>query len=128
MRTDLKLAAASLIALALLAAAVACRSSNDAAGYDVSVQFTAEVTQADMDDVHAFLRTFDDDLGFLIMEIFPLIGRASVSTDAPQFCETAQAELAARSYVESVTCEPATDGSAANPDAPVSDDNGPRAD
>ena len=91
--------------------------------YEVSVQFTTEATQGDMDEAGAFLRTFDDELEFLILEIFPPIGRAVVTTEAAGFCQTVKAELGAKSYVGEVSCGPHVETDQADPDAPVSTDN-----
>ncbi len=74
--------------------------------YVVTVQFTTEATQDDMFDVGAFLRTFDDDLEYLIMEIFPPIGRAVLTTDAADFCQTVEAALEDESYVVDVSYVP----------------------
>lgn len=120
MRSVLRAAAGPLTALGLVAAATACGSGDGASRYDVSVQFTGEATLEEMDEAAAFLRAFDDDLDFLIMEIFPPKGRAEVSTEAPGFCDTVSAELGDRSYVDDVSCGPADAGDSADPDAPVS--------
>lgn len=72
--------------------------------YEVTVQFNTSVMQDDIDDVGALLRAYDDDLEFLIMESFPPIGRALLATDAPDFCQTVEAELEAKSYVDDVSC------------------------
>jgi hypothetical protein len=100
-----------------------CGSDDDARRFDVSVQFTTEATQDDIFDVGAFLRTFDDDLEYLILEIFPPIGRAVVTTEAADFCQTVETELGARSYVDDVSCGPYVDILPVDPDEPVSTDN-----
>lgn len=74
------------------------------ARYEVTVQFNTSVMQDDIDEVDALLRAYDDDLEFLIMESFPPIGRALLATDAPDFCQTVEAELQAKSYVDDVSC------------------------
>src|SRR3972149_2219310 len=99
-----------MVRLALLGALllVASRTAggNGATQYDVAIEFNASVTQDDMDEVADLLRTFDDDLDFLIMERFPPAGRATLATDGPDFCGTVEADLAARSYIDSATCRP----------------------
>ncbi len=100
-----------------------CGSGDDARRFDVSVQFTTEATQDDTSDVGAFLRTFGDDLEYLILEIFPPIGRAVVTTETADFCQTVETELGARSYVDDVSCGKYVDILPADPDEPVSTDN-----
>lgn len=100
-----------------------CGSGDDARRFDVSVQFTTEATEDDISDVGAFLRTFDDDLEYLILDIFPPIGRAVVTTEAADFCQTVEAEFGAKSYVDDVSCGPHVETDQADPDEPVSTDN-----
>ncbi len=100
-----------------------CGSGDDARRYDVSVQFTTEATQDDIFDVGEFLRTFDDDLEYLILEIFPEIGRAVVTTEAADFCQTVETELGAKSYVDDVSCGPYVETDQTDSDEPVSTDN-----
>ncbi len=120
-------AAGPIVAVAVLGIVAGvssgCGSGGDAPQFEVSVQFASEVTQDDMDEVGAFLRTFDEDLEFLILEIFPPIGRAVVTTEAAGFCETVEAELGAKGYVDEVSCGPWQEPDQADPDAPVSTDN-----
>jgi hypothetical protein len=93
----------ALLAVLLLAAgAMAC--GDGATQYDVTVEFNALVTQDDIDEVAALLRTFDDDLEFVILERFPPQGRATLATDAPDFCRTIEVELTAKTYVDSASC------------------------
>lgn len=130
MRIDRRVAAGLGIILVAVLGVVAgvssgCGSGDDARRFDVSVQFTTEATQDDIFDVGAFLRTFDDDLEYLILEIFPPIGRAVVTTEAADFCQTVEAELGAKSYVDEVSCGPHVETDQADPDAPVSTDNDP---
>jgi hypothetical protein len=75
--------------------------------YEVTVQFNTLVTQDDIDEAAALLRAYDEDLEFLIMEIWPPIGRALLATNVPDFCQTAEAELEAESYIDNVSCGPA---------------------
>ncbi len=100
-------------------------NADETARYEVTVQFNGSVTQQDIDEAGALLRTFDDDLDFLIMEIFPPIGHAVLATDAPGFCQTVRAELEAESYVDGASCQPWQEPDQADPDAPVSTDNDP---
>jgi hypothetical protein len=75
-----------------------------AALYEVTVRFNTAVTQDDIDEVGALLRAYDNDLQFVIMESFPPIGRALLETHAPDFCQTVQAELEAKTYIDDVSC------------------------
>ncbi len=107
---------------------ISLRQGSDAdetARYEVTVQFNGSVTQQEIDEAGGLLRTFDDDVDFLIMEIFPPIGRAVVTTEAADFCQTVKAALEAKSYVDEVSCRPHVEPSEAKPDAPVSTDNDP---
>ena len=99
--------------------------ADETARYEVTVQFNTTVTQDDLDEAGALLRTYDNDLEFLIMEIFPPIGRAVVTTEAADFCQTLETELGAKSYVDEVSCGPHVETDQADPDAPVSTDNDP---
>jgi hypothetical protein len=131
MRIDWRIAAGLMVIVGVvlgsaLAISLVQRSNADeTARYEVTVQFNTTVTQADLDEAGALLRTFDDDLDFLIMEIFPPIGRAVLATDAPDLCQTVEAKLEAKSYVNSVSCRPWQEPDQAEPDAPVSTDNDP---
>ncbi len=99
-------------------------SGSEAARYEVTVQFNDSVTQQDIDEAGALLGTYDDDLEFVIMEIFPPIGSAVLATDAPDFCPTVKAALEAKSYIDSASCGPWTGGGGGDGDDPVSTDNG----
>ncbi len=128
MSVDRMAAAAGLIVAVAVLGVVAgvssgCGAGGDAPQFEVSVQFTTEVTQDDMDEAGAFLRTFDDDLEYLILEIFPPIGRAVVTTEAAGFCRTVETELGAKSYVDEVSCGPHVETGQADPDEPVSTAN-----
>ena len=129
MRIDRRVAGLVIILVAVLGVVASvssgCGSGDDARRFDVSVQFTTEATQDDILDVGAFLRTYDDDLEYLILEIFPPIGRAVVTTEAADFCHTVETELGAKSYVDDVSCGPHVETDQADPDAPVSTDNDP---
>lgn len=128
MRIDWRAAALAITAVAVLAAVLGItftRTSdgNGAAQYEVTVRFNTEVTQDDIDEAGALLGTYDDDLEFVIMEIFPPIGREVPATGEPDFCQTVEAKLEAKSYVNSVSCQPWQEPDQADPDAPVSTDN-----
>ncbi len=99
--------------------------ADETARYEVTVQFNGSVTQQEIDEAGGLLRTFDDNVDFLIMEIFPPIGRAVVTTEAADFCQTVKAALEAKSYVDVVSCGPHVEPGEAEPDAPVSTDNDP---
>ncbi len=109
--------------LSLAVFAIGCGGDDGATRYDVSVQFNASATQDDLFEVGALLRTYDDDLEYVILEIFPPIGSAMLETDAPDFCQTVEAELEAKSYVDDVSCGPHVEADKADPDEPVSTDN-----
>ncbi len=96
------------------------RASGDRAPqYEVTVRFNTSVTQGDLDEAFALLRSYDQDVEFLIMESFPPIGGAVLETDAAEFCGTIEAELEAKSYVESASCQPWQERDGGNPDTPV---------
>jgi hypothetical protein len=106
--------------LVLLAGVGAACGGDDATEYIVTVRFNETVTQADMDEVAAFLRTYDDNLDFLIQESFPPTGVAYVRTDDEGFCAAAESELEAKTYVESVACaEEGEEIPVGSPDQPV---------
>ena len=129
MRIDWRIAAGLLIIVgAVLGTVLAitftrASSGSEAAQYEVTVQFNTTVTQDDLDEAGAFLRTFDDDLEYLILEIFPPIGQAVVTTEAADFCQMVETELGAKSYVDDVSCGPNVETDQADPDKPVSTDN-----
>ena len=121
-----------LVLLALAVFAFACGDGDGegaeeggATEFDVSVQFNESATQDNTFEVGDFLRGFDDDLDYGIMEIFPPIGRGLLATDASDFCQTVAAELEARSYVDSVTCGPPPSGALDDGDEPVTVTNVP---
>ena len=131
MRIDWRIAAGLMVIVgAVLSSALAISlvqrsNADDTARYEVTVQFNTTVTQDDLNEAGALLRTYDNDLEFLIMEIFPPIGRAVVTTEAADFCQTLETELGAKSYVDEVSCGPHVETDQADPDAPVSTDNDP---
>ena len=81
-------------------------STGGAARYEVTVGFNTSVTQDDYDEVGAVLRAYDDELEYVIMESWPPIGRALLTTDVADFCQTVEAELEAKSYIDDVSCGP----------------------
>jgi hypothetical protein len=129
MRIDWRMVAGLLVIVgALLGTALgitfAGASGGDAAAqYEVTVRFNTSATQDDLFEAGALLGTYDDDLEFLVMEIFPPIGRAVLATDAPDFCQTVEATLEAKSNVNSVSCQPWQEPDQTDPDATVSTDN-----
>ena len=131
MRIDWRIAAGLIVIVgAVLGSALAISlvqrsNADDTARYEVTVQFNTTVTQDDLNEAGALLGTYDNDLEFLIMEIFPPIGRAVLVTDAPDFCQTVEAKLEAKTYVDEVSCGPHVETDQADPDAPVSTDNDP---
>lgn len=115
-----------MLAAIAVASAFGLACGDDGSGgdtmYTVDVQFNESVTEADLDEASDLLRGYDPDAEFLILEIFPPIGNATLENDAPDFCATVEAELEAKSYVRGVECSIAVevsdgDGDA---DAPVS--------
>jgi hypothetical protein len=82
-------------------------STGGAARYEVTVGFNTSVTSDDIDEAGALLRAYDDELEFLIMESWPPIGRALLTTDVADFCQTVEAELEAKSYIDYASCGPA---------------------
>ncbi len=131
MRIDRRVAAGLLVIVGAVLGTVLGISllqgsnADETARYEVTVQFNTNVTQDDLDDAASLLRTFDDDVEFLIMEIFPPIGRAVLATDAPDFCPTVKSALEAERYVDGASCRPWQEPDQAEPDAPVSTDNDP---
>lgn len=124
MSVDKRSAGAVLITAAVVLGVVLASSAcgSDGGQLEVSVQFTTDATQDEMEEVGAFLRAFDEDLEFVILEVFPPIGRAGVTTDDPDFCEMVATELVAESYVDGVSCGPKA-GGLAEPDALCSIDS-----
>jgi len=129
MRIDRRVAAGLLVIVGAVLGTVLGISllqgsnADETARYEVTVQFNTNVTQDDLDDAGSLLRTFDDDVEFLIMEIFPPIGRAVLASDAPGFCPTVKAALEAERYVDGASCRPWQEPDQSEPDAPVSTDN-----
>ena len=131
MRIDRRVAAGLLVIVGAVLGTVLGISliqgsdADETTRYEVTVQFNTTVTQNDLDEAGALLRTFDDDVEFLIMEIFPPIGSAVLATDAPDFCPTVRAALEAERYVDGASCRLWQEPAQAEPDAPVSTDNDP---
>lgn len=119
MRLVLPLVLAGL--LVALGVGAGCSSGGGSTEYDVIVRFNETVTQANMDEVDAFLRVYDDDLEFLIQETFPPTGVARLKADDAEFCIAVEAGLGAKSYIDEVTCREREDQTPVeSPDAPVS--------
>ena len=90
------------------------------AHFQVTVQFNTSYTQEDIDEVDAFLHTYDENLEFIILEIFPPIGSVLLTLETSDECSTIEAQLEAESYVSDVTCSPwQPNGEVNDPDAPV---------
>ena len=87
----------------------------------ISVDFTADVTQADMDAVSEIIRSYDGGADVLILERFPPAASALVHHDSPNFCEEIVAQLEAANSVASASCAPYAP-SPDDPDKPVSSD------
>ena len=82
-------------------------STGGAIRYEVTVGFNTSVTQDDIDEVGALLRAYDDELEYVVMESWPPVGQAVLTTDVADFCQTVEAELEAKSYIDDVSCGPA---------------------
>ena len=80
----------------------------EAGVFDIAIDFNESVTQAGMDAAQEVLATFDPGVQLLILESFPPMGRATVKSADPAFCEMVQAKLSGLAGVRSVTCQPAT--------------------
>ncbi len=98
----LRTAALACIAVALSLAA--CGDGGSGNKYDVSVLFNETVEQQDLDEVDDLLRGYDSDAEIAVLESFPPQMRATLETNAPDFCAAVEAELEGRSYVRDVTC------------------------
>ena len=99
------------VTLAVVAGCVLLAACGDgeeeATRYEVTVGFNTTVTQDDIDEVGALLRAYDDELEYVVMESWPPVGRALLTTDVADFCQTVEAELEAKSYIDDVSCGPA---------------------
>jgi len=83
--------------------------------YQVHVNFNETATSADMTEVQDLLRAYDANVELMILESFPPQGSAIVETTDAGFCgnrcglpSAIVAELEAKSYVSSASCEPWT--------------------
>jgi hypothetical protein len=93
----------------------------EAGVFNLTIDFSESVTQADMAVAQEELASFDPDVQLLVLESFPPMGRATVRTAEPDFCDEVQAMLSDLAGVRSVTCEPTTaPPSDVSPDEPVS--------
>ncbi len=123
-RATIVLTAVAVAVLGTVLGLTLGRASGDGAPqYEVTVRFNTSVTQADLDEAFALLRSYDEDVEFLIMESFPPVGRAVLATDAAEFCGTVEAELEAKGYVDDVTCGPWEEKDIGEPDTPVTNQN-----
>lgn len=115
---------AALTVLLFAAVLSACGGNGSTTRYEVTVNFNTSVTQADLEEAADILRAYDEDVDFLIMESFPPVGRATLETDAPDFCPTVEGELEAKTYVREVSCgEWETPDASQSPESPVQSDN-----
>ena len=84
----------------------ACGDSADSTTrYEVTVNFNTSVMQDDLEKTEDILQAYDKNLEFLIMELFPPIGRVVLATDESDFCSTIETDLEAKTYVQSVVCQ-----------------------
>jgi len=83
----------------------ACGGTNgSAAQYVITVNFNTSVTGKDLQKTKDFLRAYDEDMEFAIMESFPPMLPVLLTTDASDFCATIERELGVKAYVRDVTC------------------------
>ena len=114
----------TLAAILFAAVLAACGGGDSATRYEVTVNFDTSVTQADLEEAGDILRAYDEDVDFVIRELFPPIGRATLETDASDFCAAIEGELEAKPYVREVSCGEWEEPDASeSPDAPVQSDN-----
>ncbi len=115
---------ATFLVLGLLAFACGggeAAQDGGAAKYEMTVRFNTSATQDDLKEVGDFLRTFDADLDYRILESFPPIGHVTLATDASNFCQTVEQELEGKEYIDGISCGPApTPEEAPDGDEPVS--------
>jgi hypothetical protein len=116
-----------LLLVALFAVTAACadegKTQVNGTDFDIAVSFTTEYTQADLDSVADYLRSFDPEGEFLVQESFPPTLRGLVTVQAVDFCDTVVGELSRRPCVSGVTCTEHQDEPAGSPDEPVSTQN-----
>lgn len=116
-----RLALAAVFLLAALAAACTDETGGAVTDYEVTIRFNTQVTQDDLNETAAVLGAYDEEMEFLVMESFPPIGRAFLSTGEVDFCSKVQAEIGAKSYVDGVDCGEREDSPPSDdPDEPVS--------
>lgn len=116
---------AMLAALLCTLILMACGGSESSTTrYEVTVNFNTSVTQEDIEETKDVLQSYDEDLEFIIMESFPPIGRALLTTDAPDFCSMIETDLEAKTYVRDVLCEEWEEADPSlNPEEPVEHSN-----
>lgn len=105
--TDLKRALLPLLLVAavivVIGAALTCRVGRlKPPGYDVTVSFTPDATQQDIDSTAAILRSFDAKASYLLQETLPPTGRATLHTDAS--CATVEQQLETVQGVRDASC------------------------
>jgi hypothetical protein len=121
MKPFLPLLGSLVVLVAVAAAALALTGGGeDGPSYEVTVQFTTDATQSDIDATDGILRAYDRNLSYLLQETFPPTGRASLRSNVSAFCDTVRRKLEALAGVGSATCRLATTPVLGSPDAPVS--------
>jgi hypothetical protein len=87
--------------------------------YDVTVNFTTEVMQEDIDATNAALKSYDASLSNLLQESFPPTGHATLHSGVTGFCAAVEQQLKAVHGVAGVTCRPSTTPVTGMPNAPA---------
>jgi hypothetical protein len=97
---------AVLFLLGSLAVGLVACSDDDvlAVPYEITVEFNQRYTEADVQSVTSYLQQYDPDGDFRVEESFPPKLRASLTVEGMEFCEVAERELSARSYVSNLRC------------------------
>ena len=94
----LRTAALAGIVIAVIVAA--CGGGGDSADpspqQEVTINFTTDATENDIDVVRDVLRTHGDLLEYLVMESFPVVGRAFLRSNSIEFCREVVTALEVR--------------------------------
>lgn len=102
----------------------AVNDPGDGPAVSISVDFSADYTQADLDLVTDIIVQFDHDADVLVLERFPPTANSYVSGDA-SVCDELTPQLEAVHGVAHVECEPYLSGApSGDPDRPVSNEPG----
>jgi hypothetical protein len=112
----------SLVVLVAVAAGalVLTGAGEDGPSYEVSVLFTTDATQSDIDATDGVLRAYDRNLSYLLQETFPPTGRATLRSNVSAFCDMVVRQIERVPGVGSATCGLATTPVPGSPDVPVS--------